>query len=1180
MRAYREQRFVGYEPFDMFLLTRDFYPIDVYPREYQRRVFSGDKFSQTIQVHNAIMLPKNLKLKWMFGDSASGVIDVRLKAGESRTYPLVFSLPKVDKRLDAKLTLTLLENGKPFPRTGKWESLYSVIPRRRLSGTVGISGVSEAVEGMLKDFGLKTVVVSTPADLEKCALVVTSGKLFENFSGAVDGWIRGGGNVVVLEQAEEFDGVALYLNKFSNTKTHLCAPGNPLMKGVQKQDLFYWGGDNYVSHRSYSSPLEGDFQVLCQTGDINGLRMTPFVELGRGLGRVVCCSLLLAQKYREEPIVGILLENILSVAESHPNRKLPKVGALLSDLMVKRLAGFGYVVEDLAAIENVTLSDYPVVWIDAGMAKVDVAGLKSYVENGGTLILSRLDPSVDESFAELIPFKFMLSKFPRGIAWGGEMKMTTPSPLTNGFSHFDLFWKRGLWRRFGPMVHITSVPVEFSFRKHSRDKYEVTELLGPGALCEARLGKGRLIIDQIRWQESFDREERSVRLFNALMYNLRIPRSGSGAAKKTAAVASVSIPANKLTKAGILTGVSDKASAFPKGAIVFRGAQFKTPESGPNVLVLGAPKTLPGMPRKKTIPVGKKADTLLLWQAAAFGFIDYDESKPVIKYTVHYRNGSKKFTRTFSVRYGIDVYEFLGGQVESLTGATQVTRWEDVGISSYLMRWKNPEPDAVIESLDLETTHEKVAAMVFGISCETRAKKTYKVAARRAKGMWSAGKERYTEIGDNGRVWALLMCFDNIPPKRGGFDKVWPPEKKLDLSAEYRGMYRKVIKWKKHVEPIVKKKATRSLIQLDQFFDFKAINDHQFYTGFAYTRIKAPEAKKVILAFGSDDGSKLWINGKLIRDEWVARGCFLGQDMFVIDLKKGWNDVFIKVVNCFMEGGFAFDLKEYKEEYIEDWKRDWRTLAPRPSLEYEYDAFYDGKQKNPRQGAKTSQKKTIARIMTARIEGSIHNVAGVTKHPTAVTATDDGIRVDFHKGAGAGISLNIPQLGGGDKVFANGSFHMSFMAPKGCSAQNIFMASRNLGGANVGDIHVLMQGGVPSKEFGGDGKKKPKTCDTIKISLQCDLGEARTTYTKVPGGIAEGVWHTLEFIWGDKGKMPGFHMFLDKRKIFSIEDYTGPAFNLKNSMQVVQDAYRQGQGAIIIKDLLLTENKKIPAIKN
>ena len=48
---------------------------------------------------------------------------------------------------------------------------------------------------------------------------------------------------------------------------------------------------------------------------------------------------------------------------------------------------------------------------------------------------------------------------------------------------------------------------------------------------------------------------------------------------------------------------------------------------------------------------------------------------------------------------------------------------------------------------------------------------------------------------------------------------------------------------------------------------------------------------------GSDDGIKVWINGKLVHKNNASRGALPGQDKFNVTLEEGWNDVLMKIIN-------------------------------------------------------------------------------------------------------------------------------------------------------------------------------------------------------------------------------------------------------------------------------------------
>jgi hypothetical protein len=51
----------------------------------------------------------------------------------------------------------------------------------------------------------------------------------------------------------------------------------------------------------------------------------------------------------------------------------------------------------------------------------------------------------------------------------------------------------------------------------------------------------------------------------------------------------------------------------------------------------------------------------------------------------------------------------------------------------------------------------------------------------------------------------------------------------------------------------------------------------------------------VLLEIGSDDGIKVWLNGKLIHGNNASRGCTPGEDKIRTELDEGWNRLLLKV---------------------------------------------------------------------------------------------------------------------------------------------------------------------------------------------------------------------------------------------------------------------------------------------
>ena len=64
---------------------------------------------------------------------------------------------------------------------------------------------------------------------------------------------------------------------------------------------------------------------------------------------------------------------------------------------------------------------------------------------------------------------------------------------------------------------------------------------------------------------------------------------------------------------------------------------------------------------------------------------------------------------------------------------------------------------------------------------------------------------------------------------------------------------------------------------------------------YARTRIHSPKHQEARLELGSDDGVKVWLNGKQIHANNTARAITQGSDKLNITLKEGWNTLLLKI---------------------------------------------------------------------------------------------------------------------------------------------------------------------------------------------------------------------------------------------------------------------------------------------
>src|SRR6478736_6251111 len=77
-----------------------------------------------------------------------------------------------------------------------------------------------------------------------------------------------------------------------------------------------------------------------------------------------------------------------------------------------------------------------------------------------------------------------------------------------------------------------------------------------------------------------------------------------------------------------------------------------------------------------------------------------------------------------------------------------------------------------------------------------------------------------------------------------------------------------------------------------------------FVYAYALSEIKADAPGNAFLAVGSDDGIKVWLNGKLVHDNWAPRGVTKDEDLVPVTLVKGSNQLLLKVQD--IQGGWGF----------------------------------------------------------------------------------------------------------------------------------------------------------------------------------------------------------------------------------------------------------------------------------
>jgi len=1169
-RAYREDAITGWEPFEIFGYIRNFFPVEIYPQQYNRHFYAGETVERDVRIWNDTDVDRDFVLKWSFGAAESGEVAVPLKKGATTLVKLNLRMPPVKRRTEIPLRLRLEANGKPVsPRWGFWHGTYSVIPRERLNAPAAVMGLDDKELAMLDFFGVKAEPVASVAKTKRRVLFLKDAMLAEDGpqAKAIRDWVAEGATAFVFSSGREDLALPakLYATKHLNTRAWITAPNDPLTRGLRKDDLTLWGpGDFRVCRFSFLKPTSGAFRVLAEAGDNSGLRLTPLLVLAHGKGRFILSSLLLAEKYKVEPVVGLLLAGVF---RSHAALagKPKRVGTLLSDRLTRLLAAEGWAVDDLAQQTKPALDDYDILWIDTELAEVDVAALKRFAEAGGTLILSRLTPDVIDRFRPIVGGKLRLLNAPQGRAYGGELIKVGAPALLDGLSNFDLWWKRGVYGRGGPGMKITARPAEYVIDPHGADLVAWTE---PVALAEMKLGRGVAILDQVRWEEAVEREGRSKRALSTLLFNLGV-RHKKKVASAQARFAGVPLKPNYPLANGFVKGLGERPKLLASGKAKLARTPF-TFAAPDRFVLLGGTQSYRGLPVKVTIPVKRKAARLHLLHSSARGYIDYDLDKKVFEYRITLKRAGKTWTETVPIRYGQQVDDCLGPH-ESLQDARQVATSSENGITAYLYTWKNPASDAEVASIEMVSTDAKVLPILLAVTAELPAAAQPKASAeRRASGLWSVGRKR-TALAEKGRVWAYVGPFPCSPikgvfPKKpfGSFLKEFPPEKEIDFDAIYRGKNREV-SWKKYVEDFPKKIPPGYVNAVDRMKLMEFAHnetDTVNYTAYFFTKVYSPKRQRVIMAFGSDDSSRVFLNGKLVHQVWMQRGTFLGQDCKVVVLNKGWNTVLIKLLNTFGDGAYALDFKPYDPKTVEAWKQNPRSLGPVPSLPLVYDAWGVGEPELA--GSEETRKGSLSEVLILEANGKKFILDGRTKDGDAVRKEGDVMTVDFTKAKGASVQVPTPSGTGG---FKRGTFEVSIKYPKGGASSHLLLVTRNAGGDNPGDVIVELLGGYPSAAFGGAKDKKAKPYEFVRVFVERKVGY-KPWLIPLKGALGPDKWHRIRLTWGGAD---GFVVRIDGKSFWSKPDYKGPAFAPDVGLGIMGDARNRAHGRISFKQLILRD---------
>lgn len=156
-------------------------------------------------------------------------------------------------------------------------------------------------------------------------------------------------------------------------------------------------------------------------------------------------------------------------------------------------------------------------------------------------------------------------------------------------------------------------------------------------------------------------------------------------------------------------------------------------------------------------------------------------------------------------------------------------------------------------------------------------------------------------------AWQVLGPFDMAPEdeiRTAHIDEKAP----VDLERTFVGAGGKTVGWRpaRRVPDPLDDPRKDFFVNLQSFFG----PGREDAVAYGVTWVESPDDRRVTVALGSDDGAAVWVNGVEVFRKFVQRGYNAREDRFDVALKKGRNELLIKVGQLKGAWGFSAHIED------------------------------------------------------------------------------------------------------------------------------------------------------------------------------------------------------------------------------------------------------------------------------
>lgn len=149
------------------------------------------------------------------------------------------------------------------------------------------------------------------------------------------------------------------------------------------------------------------------------------------------------------------------------------------------------------------------------------------------------------------------------------------------------------------------------------------------------------------------------------------------------------------------------------------------------------------------------------------------------------------------------------------------------------------------------------------------------------------------------QCWRLFGVFDNA--NNEGMNKVYPPEEWMGRGVPSGLEGEKRTAWS---FPSFLEGGMRTPVYIDFLRYFGEAMRNRQVVAYALTYIYSPQDQEAVLSIGSDDGCVIWVNGEKVYAYLAPRVARADEDKANILLRKGWNEVLVKLGQVGGDWGF------------------------------------------------------------------------------------------------------------------------------------------------------------------------------------------------------------------------------------------------------------------------------------